>query len=1528
MNEIILEISALCISIFCLIDSLKNRKRLYLPLPKGWTNRLKDMHFSFIMQLVALILSAITSDLSLILEYYVHYKNATVIDFLNEIYFIVQTVMSVLFVLYIINMTGAGKNKTPRFFAIFLIPFIIGEFLVLINPFTRYIYYVNEEVLYTRGPYMWVLYVISALYLCVGVFYFAKYRSRIQRRNRVSVMILMLVGVLGIFLQGVFAVKIELFFVAVSYLGLMMLLENDVKRDASEKTSRISGSFIVVIALIFLAVIAMNISVIFNSGTEQTAKIGSIKLDSIKGDLQETISVAESDLLRYAIGLERLVDGEGEEDELNAYITEQSEYYKKTSNGNCINIYAASREWTIIPDFDMPSDFHATERSWYMGAVEHPGKIFITEPYIDASTKDLCYTLSYVLSDGHTVAAMDFSLAMPQASINDMSSDDEDQMAIIVTENGTIVGCTDISMQGQILRLAMPEYEGIFDRVMASSEHKNFKTKIGGRNKIVFSSEMSNGWQLILTVSGDNLYADIYRQIIMLGAIDLLMVAVIVVFYMVSLHNQELSENTLAATEEFIASLSQELKGPANDIIKISENSIEDDNVDYKNRLIEIRDTGKRLREMMDNLFFYSDILRSNMEDFGSIEIGQEKSQSASSRYIRNGIIGVLIVALLIGFAMSFGTTVRWGNTRMSKEADKYNSEVTQWMIQKQSIMRVIADVLAREPEILDDYDEAVAWLNSIASNYSDISSFYAANPNSEHPMIEHTGWIPEPDYKVEERQWYIDTINSPDGYNISAPYFDAQTGLYCITFSKTVYSDTGEFVCVFAIDCYMDKLIDILDDSYGKDGYAFLVGQDGSIINHPDNAHQMRDDGCVNVEDTEYADAFHKGSAFAMVDYDGRYVSCYTEKSNFSGFTIVVVQSFWAIYGAVVLLLMIFLILILVSIIAVIVLINRFISWQDEANEKLVNAANEAVSAGKAKSRFLAQMSHEIRTPINAVLGMNEMILRESNDTSIREYAGNIQSAGRNLLGLINTILDFSKIEEGKMEIMPVRYDTISMINNMINSVQSRAKEKGLLFEAHVSSDIPSAMYGDDMRVTQVAINLLTNAVKYTREGRVDLYVDGEIKDKDRYSLSVRVTDTGIGIKEEDMGKLFESFARLDERKNRNIEGTGLGMAIVTKLLEMMGSKLDVTSVYGEGSTFSFAVDQVIADSNPIGDYEKKSRELSEKQDEGRYLYAPEAVILVVDDNEMNLKVIRNLLKLNGIVPDLADSGQNALDKMKKKKYDVVLLDHMMPHMDGIETLHKAKNDGIVGDDTAVIALTANAVVGARESYLAEGFDDYLSKPVEVKALEQTLAKYLPGNIVEYRVKSEVSDKDTGKMNSSETVKPVGESGNAPAGGVSEAVTSDTDILEFEPKDEQDILEFGPMEGSVDRQDGQTGDVDRFYDILISNGIVPEEGLKYCANDPDFYREIVMDYAQATDDRLSELDEAYGTEDMKLYAIKVHALKAVARTVGDTAVFEAARALEEAAENMDIEYVREHHEALKADYINRAQTLRGSLSE
>lgn len=393
--------------------------------------------------------------------------------------------------------------------------------------------------------------------------------------------------------------------------------------------------------------------------------------------------------------------------------------------------------------------------------------------------------------------------------------------------------------------------------------------------------------------------------------------------------------------------------------------------------------------------------------------------------------------------------------------------------------------------------------------------------------------------------------------------------------------------------------------------------------------------------------------------------------------------------------------------------------------------ARQEALAANEAKGKFLAQMSHEIRTPINAVLGMDEMILRESREQNVREYAMDIYTAGQSLLSLINDILDFSKIDSGKMEIVPVEYDSSSLIHDLVNMTSQRAADKGIRLAVEVDHALPCRLYGDDVRIRQVLINILTNAVKYTHEGTVWFRVQSHVTDN-TVMLCFEVEDTGIGIKAEDLPKLTAEFERIEEDKNRGIEGTGLGMSITIRLLSLLGSRLHVESEYGKGSKFYFALEQKIVDHTPIGNFESKVQQMAENFSYTSSFYAPDAKILVVDDNAVNRKVLRNLLKETQIQVTEAAGGSECLHLVQENRYDLIFLDHMMPEMDGVETLrHMKALSEFPCKDTPVVVLTANAVSGAKEAYLSEGFDDFLSKPIVPDKLEVMIQKLLPKELM-----------------------------------------------------------------------------------------------------------------------------------------------------------------------------------------------------
>ena len=866
---------------------------------------------------------------------------------------------------------------------------------------------------------------------------------------------------------------------------------------------------------------------------------------------------------------------------------------------------------------------------------------------------------------------------------------------------------------------------------------------------------------------------------------------------------------------------------------------------------------------------------------------GDRKDEFVKLRRSRFNLLFTLLVTFsLMVFGVIYNSRLFYGVSVQSiyksgeDKVENLSAELENYLTIAMSTLNVTADSVDLMLENGESQDAIMEYIygqtqrqfDNFDENFTGLYGFIRGE------YMDGAGWVPPEGYDPTTRDWYKVAASGDGSVMIIPPYVDAHTHSVVITICKPLTSEAedGSYDTrnIVALDVIVNHIQDLTERvSIAEDGYAMIVNREGLIISHRDRemcGENVNDrygaelfdsivsagNGVIEVTENDEEHTFFVNTVmdqwYVLIDVEN--ADLFEEASSQLAVNIIVSLSIFAFisffyylgyrneqaYGKKV------------------EEMNAGRQKQEYEAEVLRLEKSSAEEANKAKSKFLADMSHEIRTPINAILGMNEMILREAENDAIREYAGNINNSGKALLQLINSILDFSKIEDGKMEIVPVRYSLSSLITYIVNSIQERAMAKHLDFKVEVDPGLPSELNGDDVRINQCILNLLTNAVKYTHEGRVVFKVRESKRESGRVLIYVEVADTGMGIKESDMQKLFESFERLDVVKNRTIEGTGLGMSITTRLLDLMGSGLNVKSRYGEGSVFSFEVWQKIENPEPIGEYRIGGLDDDKEEKYTESFHAPDARILLVDDTRMNILVVKNLLKKTGVLIDSVESGEEAIAMADKQAYDVILLDQRMPGLDGTETLKRiralesGKNTG-----NPVICLTADAIRGARERYLSEGFTDYLTKPVEGSILEKMLTDYLPKDKVTL-----VSSAEESGTNSGNTSK----------------VRVESDMIAG----------------------------------LKKAGFDTQQALVY-TQDESFYREILIDFLKELPERSEKLEDFYLDKNWNDYTVLVHALKTNARTIGALELSDLAASVELASKSMDeITLTNEHAKLLE----------------
>ncbi|MCQ2098332.1 MAG: ATP-binding protein [Fibrobacter sp.] len=867
--------------------------------------------------------------------------------------------------------------------------------------------------------------------------------------------------------------------------------------------------------------------------------------------------------------------------------------------------------------------------------------------------------------------------------------------------------------------------------------------------------------------------------------------------------------------------------------------------------------------------------------------------------------LACLVLATLYTFSsfskMVKDDAVRFGVNSVQKDA----KEISNFLLKNKDLLEVsslVVDDAVKAGVSSQELKEKIVWSSEKFGYLSEDSSFMGLYGYIRGEYMDGIEWLPPEDFAITKRPWYQEAFKARGETALTSPYQDARTLKRMVSLARRL-SDKQS---VIALDIDLNLILERTSLAENDvDGFWMIMDKNGLVVAHSDSSQWGKD-----YLDSSYRNTEMELLARKVLLSRGEPLNIGMGGKGYIAFSDMVMDSWFVVkfsdetyffervrsilIRSVVLSLLIF------------VMVLYFCT-------KSFRNRLRALRSNRAKSIFLANMSHEIRTPINGILGMNSIILKEVKRPDLKDYASNVQSAGQSLLSIVNDILDISKIESGRMLIKPAEYSLFNVLSDCFNIISPKASAKNLRFSIDCDPDIPSGLWGDEVRIRQIISNLLSNAVKYTEYGEVSLSVKystlaakDALKVDNSIALKIVVRDTGIGIRAEEMDRIFGAFQRVDMKRNRNIDGTGLGLSLTKQLVEMCDGEITVRSRYEEGSTFMVTIPQQVLNVEPMGDFSTRFRmQSSQKSNMEEKLLAPGARILVVDDVNLNLKVMRGMLKDSRVKVDTVMNGAQCLELVKSRHYDLIFLDHMMPVMDGLETFGRMRElgDDFVNKDTPVIMLTANAVLGAKESYLHMGFTDYLSKPVRESDLNRMLKRYLPERLV---LTPDDLVNYTGEMSRDEMARESQKHKAVPAPRTQKVNPPEKENARMEP------LKTEPTAVARSRKD------------LLKELLDVELGMSYCADDEEFFAEMLDEYVQGN--KLESICSDFERQHWKSYQIQVHALKSTSLTIGAKDLSENAKSLEFACKESRFEFVQENHQRVMDMYSEMLKGIKAAL--
>ncbi|MDR0868210.1 MAG: response regulator [Planctomycetota bacterium] len=795
--------------------------------------------------------------------------------------------------------------------------------------------------------------------------------------------------------------------------------------------------------------------------------------------------------------------------------------------------------------------------------------------------------------------------------------------------------------------------------------------------------------------------------------------------------------------------------------------------------------------------------------------------------------------------------------------------------------VRTMLDRGAPQGEILEYLLGITDWYLAREENLLGFNGLYGIVRGE---YLDGLGWNPPADYVPSERPWHRVALEKTGEVGISQPYIDAETGQPVVSIALASMRE-GEYVV--ALDVLLRKLSAYVTSvRLAEGGYGFLLDKNLAFIAHPNPRYAGKPLRQISPEHAVVADKLQTATsvdAWLSKTPDGTEYVIFLRRNNEQGWYIGLATPVASYYSDVRRLALTLTVAGLILVLALSAVVMRLRATQARAEEK-----------SRAKTVFLARMSHEIRTPMNAILGMSELALRDYGTPAARDCIRDIKVSGENLLAIINDILDFSKAESGNFTINPAAYAAASLFNDVLVIIRMRLAEKNLDFITAVAPEIPATLVGDVARVRQVLLNVLSNAVKYTASGFIKFAAACDFLTSGKARLTFVVGDSGVGIKPEDLPNLFGDFVRVDEKANVGIEGAGLGLAIARQLCRRMGGDITVESVYGKGSVFTATLIQNYENNLPLGNL--GAHAVAEKSGSARFTM-PTARVLIVDDIATNLKIVQGLLAPFAMRFDVANSGRQAIDLARRNAYDLILMDHMMPEMDGIEATRQIRKLGNESRKVPIIALTANAVAGMREVFLSHGFNGYLSKPIELDKLNAVVENWIPrAKRVAPRTVITPSP-PTDAIVAPNTTNTT----NAPR---PDATRPDVARPENPPAD--------PLAGLA---------------VALAGKIDVAAGLRGTGNKPAFYLDILDTYAEDAKARLTKLFAPATDAEWKSFITHVHALKSASASVGAAKISAAAKELENAGRGGDAAFIQANLPAFTTELAAVAAAISAALS-